>query len=170
MRRVFLSTVQSADIVITCHPTVQRNYHKQTFLMMLIYLPTIVHNQSLLWWNVNRIQKVMQSCKKKGWWIEGSLRFFWHNAKASKLLSTNALITKWNFYGWEKQLGKMWKECDQASPQNLLLLYTQCLKITRLSHLNFSIMAFFTNFWLIKSKSNTVWPQTSVFFSKIPQN
>ena len=70
MRRVFLSTVQSADIVITCHPTVQRNYHKQTFLMMLIYLPTIVHNQSLLWWNVNRIQKVMQSCKKKGWWIE----------------------------------------------------------------------------------------------------
>ena len=120
MRRVFLSTVQSADIVITCHPTVQRNYHKQTFLMMLIYLPTIVHNQSLLWWNVNRIQKVMQSCKKKGWWIEGSLRFFWHNAKASKLLSTNALITKWNFYGWEKQLGKMWKECDQASPQNLL--------------------------------------------------
>ena len=70
MRRVFISTVQSADIVITCHPTVQRNYHKQTFLMMLIYLPTIVHNQSLLWWNVNRIQKVMQSCKKKGWWIE----------------------------------------------------------------------------------------------------
>ena len=79
--------------------------------MMLIYLPTIVHNQSLLWWNVNRIQKVMQSCKKKGWWIdrrrEGSLAYtivtmLLTKSKASKLLSTNALITKWNFYGWEK--------------------------------------------------------------------
>ena len=140
--------MQSPDIVITCHPTVQRNYHKQTFLMMLIYLPTIVHNQSLLWWNVNRIQKVMQSCKKKGWWIEGSLRFFWHNAKASKLLSTNALITKWNFYGWEKQLGKMWKECDQASPQNLLF-YTVFEKSQKKSHL--TLWAKRATFWVDKS-------------------
>ena len=93
------------------------------------------------------------------------LRFFWHNAKASKLLSTNALITKWNFYGWEKQLGKMWKECDQASPQNLLL-YTQCLKITHLSRLNLSIMAFFTNFCL----RVTLFDRKLQFFSKIPQN
>ena len=108
------------------HVTLQRNYHKQTFLMMLIYLPTIVHNQSLLWWNVNRIQKVMQSCKKKGWWIEGSLRFFWHNAKASKLLSTNALITKWNFYGWEKH-----SKCEKnvIKHHTKISYSTQCLKI-----------------------------------------
>ena len=119
MRRVFLSTVQSADIVITCHPTVQRNYHKQTFLMMLIYLPTIVHNQSLLWWNVNRIQKVMQSCKKKGCWIEnGDYDSFdimqrHQNCYLLMLLSPNGTFTD------EKSIQnvkRMWSSITPKSP------------------------------------------------------
>ena len=57
------------------------------------------------------------------------------------------------------QCSKMLQKCL------ILLLCAQCFKITQISHLNFWILGFSTNFWPIKTdlSGNSVWPQALGF-------
>ena len=59
----------------------------------------------------------------------------------------------------------VWNSVLKVIHQSFFPRLAHCLKITQMSHINFSILAFSTNFSPIKTdlSGNTVWPQASGF-------